>query len=92
MADLEKHEDRESWIRWAREFVRRGLWPVEIITVHGPHSPPSDCHWGKQTFPLLKRSEFSRHARQWLKIAKRMLNTYEEEWKQAAKKFQTERR
>jgi hypothetical protein len=40
MADLEKHDelDRESWIRWSVEFMRRGLWPDDIITVHGPHS------------------------------------------------------
>lgn len=47
MAVLGKHDDRESWIKWAREFVRRGFRPPDFITVHGPHSPPGDCHWGE---------------------------------------------
>ena len=47
MAFLEKHSERESWIKWAREFVRRGLWPDKYITVHGPHDYPADHHWGE---------------------------------------------
>lgn len=47
MAEIEKHRDRETWIRWAREFIRRGLWPADIITIHGPHPYPLDFHWGE---------------------------------------------
>ena len=47
MAILNKHIERESWIQWAREFVRRGLWPSEFITVHGPHAYPGDYMWGE---------------------------------------------
>jgi hypothetical protein len=47
MADLDKHSDREDWIRWAVEFMRRGIWPEETITVHGPHSPPANLMWGQ---------------------------------------------
>ena len=25
VAELERHQDRESWVSWAIEFVRRGL-------------------------------------------------------------------
>ena len=46
MADLYRHVDREGWIRWAIEFVRRGLWPDDLITVHGPHAP-YDFMWGE---------------------------------------------
>lgn len=46
MADLEKHQDREDWLRWAVEFMTRGLWADDLITVHGPHTPPADCMWG----------------------------------------------
>jgi hypothetical protein len=46
MADLEKHQDREDWLQWAIEFMRRGIWPEDIITVHGPHSP-ADYMWGE---------------------------------------------
>lgn len=49
MAEIGKYEDRESWIKWTREIVRRGLWPVKYITVHGPHPYPGDHHWGNAT-------------------------------------------
>jgi hypothetical protein len=39
MADLDKHLNREDWLRWAIEFMRRGLWLDQEITVHGPHDP-----------------------------------------------------
>ncbi len=47
MAELERHQDRESWVSWAIEFVRRGLWPADVITVHGPHASPADHFWGE---------------------------------------------
>ena len=47
MAIINKHEDRESWIRWAIEFLRRGLWVDDSIELHGPHQSPADCMWGK---------------------------------------------
>lgn len=47
MAELRKREDREDWIRWAIELMRRGLWLGPEITVHGPHEPPSDYMWGE---------------------------------------------
>jgi len=48
MADLYKHDeqDRESWIRWAIEFMRRGIWPDDTITVHGPHDAINGM-WGE---------------------------------------------
>src|SRR2546426_2460378 len=42
VAELERHQDRESWVSWAIEFVRRGLWPADVITVHGPHASSAD--------------------------------------------------
>ncbi len=47
MAELERHQDRESWVSWAIEFVRRGLWPADVITVHGPHASAADRFWGE---------------------------------------------
>ncbi len=47
MAELERHQDRESWVSWAIEFVRRGLWPADVITVHGPHASSADHFWGE---------------------------------------------
>jgi hypothetical protein len=46
MADLDKHSDRESWLTWAIEFIRRGLWLDQEITVHGPHDS-TNVMWGK---------------------------------------------
>ena len=46
MAELHKRDDRRDWIRWAVEFMRRGLWLDESITVHGPHAP-YDYMWGE---------------------------------------------
>ncbi len=40
MADLEKHHDREDWLTWTIEFMRRGLWLDDCITVHGPPGKP----------------------------------------------------
>ncbi len=48
MADLEKHGDRESWLTWAIEFMRRGLWLDQVITVHGPHDSTNRM-WGNAT-------------------------------------------
>src|SRR5262249_24532310 len=45
MADLHKRVDREDWLTWAIEFMRRGLWLDEEITVHGPHDA-SCVMWG----------------------------------------------
>ena len=47
MAELERRQDRESWVSWAIEFVRRGLWPADVITVHGPHASSADRFWGE---------------------------------------------
>jgi hypothetical protein len=47
MADLHKYDDRESWTDWAIEFMRRGLWLDDNITVHGPHNAPADRMWGE---------------------------------------------
>jgi hypothetical protein len=47
MADLNRHDDRESWTDWAIEFMRRGLWLDDNITVHGPHNAPADRMWGE---------------------------------------------
>ena len=46
MANILKQSDRESWIGWAIEYMRRGLWLDECITVHGPHDAPADRFWG----------------------------------------------
>ena len=46
MAVLHKREDRESWIDWAIEFMRHGLWLDETITVQGPQSG-ADYMWGE---------------------------------------------
>lgn len=48
MADLCKSDPatEQEWNRWAIEFLRRGLWLGEYITVHGPHSP-ADYMWGE---------------------------------------------
>jgi hypothetical protein len=45
MAELDKRRDRESWLTWAIEFMRRGLWLDQEITVHGPHDS-SNRMWG----------------------------------------------
>ncbi len=47
VAELERHQDRGSWVSWAIEFVRRGLWPADVITVHGPHASSADRFWGE---------------------------------------------
>jgi hypothetical protein len=39
MATISKREHREEWLNWAIEFMRRGLWLVDTITVTGPHHP-----------------------------------------------------
>ena len=46
MAELEKHGNRKDWLRWAIEFLRRGIWIGEVITVHGPH-PSAPYMWGE---------------------------------------------
>jgi hypothetical protein len=48
MAEVCKHDEetREDWIRWAMEFVKRGIEPEDCITVHGPHAP-NDYMWGE---------------------------------------------
>jgi len=38
-------DHREDWLRFAKEFARRGLWPIDEIEVHGPHHP-RDYMWG----------------------------------------------
>ncbi len=45
MADLNKRDEREDWLKWAIEFMKRGLWAGDYITVHGPHGP-ADYMWG----------------------------------------------
>jgi hypothetical protein len=41
MADLLKNEPEtlESWVAYAIEFAQRGLRPMDIVEVHGPHAP-----------------------------------------------------
>jgi hypothetical protein len=39
MADLDKRDAREDWLKWAIEFMKRGLWAGDYIAVYGPHSP-----------------------------------------------------
>jgi hypothetical protein len=48
MADLLKNdpETRESWVAYAIEFALRGLRPMDIIEVHGPHGPDAPYIWG----------------------------------------------
>ena len=46
MADLNKRDNREDWLKWAIEFMKRGLWAGDYITVHGPHGP-ADYMWGE---------------------------------------------
>jgi hypothetical protein len=46
MAELHKRDDREDWLKWAIEFMKRGLWADDYITVHGPHSS-ADYMWGE---------------------------------------------
>ena len=48
MADLHKRDDRIDWLTWAIEFMRRGLWLDEQITVHGPNDE-SRIMWGTAT-------------------------------------------
>lgn len=47
MAFLDRHENTEDWLKWAIEFVRRGLWPSHVIEVYGPHGPHADLMWGE---------------------------------------------
>src|SRR5262245_567593 len=47
MANLEKHSHQEAWLAWTIQFMRRGLYPVGDIEIHGPHAPPGDFMWGK---------------------------------------------
>jgi hypothetical protein len=37
--------DRESWLRLAIQFMKRGLWLSDGITIHGPHDD-TNCMWG----------------------------------------------
>ena len=46
MAVLFEDKDRESWLTWAIELMRRGLSPTGGIEVHGPHDGPANCMWG----------------------------------------------
>ena len=47
VAELERHQDRGSWVSWAIEFVRRGFWPADVITVHRPPASSADRFWGE---------------------------------------------
>ncbi len=38
-------EHRAGYLIYSIVFGLRGLWPVDVITVHGPHDP-DDCVWG----------------------------------------------
>jgi hypothetical protein len=42
----EKNDDRESWIRIAIQFARRGILVHGGITIHGPHDETSNM-WGE---------------------------------------------
>ena len=57
MAELEKHREREDWLRWAIEFMRRGLWLDNQIIVHGPHSPYNFV-WGEADAQLDGENRF----------------------------------
>jgi hypothetical protein len=46
MAHLQKDYDKQSWLRWSIELLRRGLWARDMITVHGPH-PGAPYMWGE---------------------------------------------
>src|SRR5213592_2050197 len=43
----EWHQDRGSRVSWAIEFVRRGFWPADVITVHRPPASSADRFWGE---------------------------------------------
>jgi len=47
MTFLDRHRDREEWLKWAIEFARRGLWASPVIQVHGPHGPHADMMWSE---------------------------------------------
>jgi hypothetical protein len=47
VAELDRRDDRESWLVWAIELGRRGLRPIGVITVHGPHGPEAPFMWGE---------------------------------------------
>lgn len=38
---------RESWLAWLIEFMKRGLRPCDEFVVHGPHSPHAEYMWGE---------------------------------------------
>jgi len=46
MAELWKQVDREDWLTWAIEFMRRGLRADDCITLHGPHDQ-CGLMWGR---------------------------------------------
>lgn len=45
--DEDDYEMKESWLAWSIELMRRGLRPVDEITVHGPHPPSFNYMWGE---------------------------------------------
>ncbi|PIR20592.1 MAG: hypothetical protein COV45_05175 [Deltaproteobacteria bacterium CG11_big_fil_rev_8_21_14_0_20_47_16] len=49
MADIYDNDDeqRESWLTWLIVFLKRGLRPVDYVTIHGPHSPQASYMWGE---------------------------------------------
>jgi len=47
MAELDKNEDRESWVRIAIQFARRGILVRDsTIPIHGPHDSTNNM-WGE---------------------------------------------
>ncbi len=42
----DKNDDRESWVRIAIQFARRGILVRGSITIHGPHDSTNNM-WGE---------------------------------------------
>ena len=42
-------KDQPEWWEFAVELAGPGLWPLGIITTHGPREPPANKMWGNET-------------------------------------------
>lgn len=56
MGFIKKQE--EQWWAFAVELARRGLWPLGIIEIHGPHAPPANKIWGNVTAASCDRKQW----------------------------------
>ena len=45
MSDLCKYENRNDWLVWAIELLKRGIWADDMIKVNG--GPHASCLWGE---------------------------------------------